>query len=230
MISIALTSRIVFFLYDYRGSDFRTDYSKLGVLCAIFPDVPVLAMTATANQQDRNGIKESLGLKKCKYIIGNPDRKNIFYEKCFRHGQGVESIKGILNPIVINLLEDKINYPLTVIYIPLKRRGFAYKLFESVLGSTQYFPEGSSKIPENRLFAQFHASQTKQMKEQILQQLCSTATTVRVIFATVAMGMCRRTIYTQCNPYWSTVQRQGILPGDWESRKGWQTCKGHFAL
>jgi superfamily II DNA helicase RecQ len=172
-----------------RGCDFRPDYSKLGVLCAIYPDVPVLAMTATANVQDRKYIIESLGLKKCKTVIGNPDRKNIFYKKLFRKGQDLEAIEGILKPVALNLLKDTIQYPLTVIYVPLKWCGFAYKLFESVLGSFQYFPKNSSEIPENRLFAQFHASQTKAMKEQILAQLCSSVSTVRVIFATVAIGM-----------------------------------------
>lgn len=176
-------------MLDNRGSDFRPDYSKLGVLCAIYPDVPVLAMTATANQQDRKYIVESLGLKKCRNVIGNPDRKNIFYEKVFRLGQDLEAMEHILRPIALKLLNDKIQYPLTVIYVPLKWCGFAYKLFESVLGSFQYYPQDSSEIPENRLFAQFHASQTKQMKEQILCNLCSSVSIVRVIFATVAIGM-----------------------------------------
>ncbi|CAB4001574.1 Hypothetical predicted protein, partial [Paramuricea clavata] len=87
------------------------------------------------------------------------------------------------------LLKDRTDYPLTVIYIPLRWCGYAYKLFESLLGIKQYYPDGALEIPENRLFAQFHASQTKQMKEQILRQLCSGTSTVRVIFATVAMGM-----------------------------------------
>ncbi len=128
---------------SYRGSDFRTDYGKLGVLCAIFPDVPVLAMTATANHKDMECIKDSLGLKKCKYVIGKPDRKNIFYDKVFRCGQDIDSIEGILRPIVKGLLKEKNNYPLTVIYISLKWCGFAYKLFEYVLGIKQYYPEGS---------------------------------------------------------------------------------------
>lgn len=181
---------LIYILYVYyRGGDFRKDYSKLGVLCAIFPDVPILAMTATANLMDRKGIMESLGLKNCKQVIGNPDRQNIFYQKCFRHGEDIESIQNILNAIAIKLMKSQINYPLTVIYIPLKWCGFAYKLFEFVLGKNQYYPEGSPEIPENRLFAQFHASQTKQMKEQILQQICSARSIVRVVFATVAMGM-----------------------------------------
>ena len=59
----------------------------------------------------------------------------------------------------------------------------------TVLEDKQYFPVGSDKIPSNRLFAQFHAPQTSQMKDEILMQLCSVRSTVRVIFATVAMGM-----------------------------------------
>ena len=138
-------------------------------------------MTATANHQDMEGIKNSLGLKKCKYVIGNPDRMNIYYEKFFRHGQDIDAIESILRPIAEGLLEEKIGYPLTIIYIGLKWCGFAYKLFEYVMGIKQYYPEGSLQIPANRLFAQFTASQTNQMKEQIPHQLLSTTITVRVI-------------------------------------------------
>ena len=41
----------------------------------------------------------------------------------------------------------------------------------------------------NHLFAQFHAAKTTQMKEEILKQLCSQTSIVRVVFATVAIGM-----------------------------------------
>ena len=146
-------------------------------------------MTATANQQDRKYIMESLGLKQCQNIVGDLNRKNILYKKVFRQGQDLDAFEGILRPIAMNLLEYKIQHPLTIIYLPLKWCGFAYKLFESVLGSLQYYPPGLLQIPENRLFAQFHASQTKQMKDQILRHICSPVSIVRVIFATVAIGM-----------------------------------------
>jgi superfamily II DNA helicase RecQ len=67
----------------YRASDFRKDYGKLCALCALFPDVPCLAMTATASQTDMEAIKDSLGLKKCVFVVANPDRKNIYYEQSF---------------------------------------------------------------------------------------------------------------------------------------------------
>ena len=65
----------------------------------------------------------------------------------------------------------------------------AYKLFEHILGTEQYFSPGSPSIPSNRLFAQFHAPQTTEMKEKILKQLCSGEGVIRVAFATVAIGM-----------------------------------------
>ena len=146
-------------------------------------------MTATASHADMKFIQESLGLKNCKVVVGNPDRANICYEKVFRQGDDAESIQTILMPIAKGLLHKNIDYPLTVSYISLKLCGFAYRLFENVLENKQYFLVGSDKIPSNRLFAQFHAPQTSQMKGEILMQLCSVRSTVRVIFATVAMGM-----------------------------------------
>ena len=73
--------------------------------------------------------------------------------------------------------------------MPLRWCGFAYKYFERQLGEEQYFPSDADAKPENRLFAQCHAPQTTAMKQQILKELSSSASKVRLIFATVAMGM-----------------------------------------
>ena len=48
---------------------------------------------------------------------------------------------------------------------------------------------GCLAIPENRLLAQFHSPQTKEMKDEVLKQLCSTHSFKRVVFATVALEM-----------------------------------------
>ena len=52
------------------------------VVCSLFPDVPVVAMTATASLSDVNKIEGSLGLKECKHVIGNPNQPNIVMERC----------------------------------------------------------------------------------------------------------------------------------------------------
>ena len=78
------------------NKDFRVDYSNLLVLCASFPNVPVVAMTATATNSDREAIKRSLDIKDCCEIVGNPDQTNITYEKHVRVGSDVDSLLSIL--------------------------------------------------------------------------------------------------------------------------------------
>lgn len=81
------------------------------------------------------------------------------------------------------------DYPITIVYLPLKWCGFAYALFSSILLKQQYYPENAPALPQYRLFGQFHAPQTDEMKEEILHQLTSSNSVIRVVFATVAMGM-----------------------------------------
>ena len=173
----------------FRGDDFRKDYSRLSMLCANFPSVPVLALTATASKSDVAQIKESLNLKNPLEVIATPNRTNVFYDKVLREGEDVDFFIELLTPIVEQLGEKTVTYPLTVLYLPLKWCGFAFKYFEKHLGDKQYFPAAVDQLPENIMFAQFHAPQTKAMKEQILKELASPTSKVRVIFATVAMGM-----------------------------------------
>ncbi|XP_068692465.1 ATP-dependent DNA helicase Q1-like [Montipora foliosa] len=171
------------------GDDFRKDYSHLGMLCAIFPNVPVVALTATASKTDISTIKKSLTLRNPLEVIGNPNRPNIYYKKVFREGEDVDFFEELLAPIAHDLKVKTVNYPITIMYLPLRWCGFAFKFFEKRLGNKQYYPSNAKQSPENRLFAQYHAPQTSTMKDQILKELSSSVSKVRVVFATVAMGM-----------------------------------------
>ena len=68
----------------------------------------------------------------------------------------------------MGLMDLNVDYPLTIIYMPLRWCGFTYRFFEFVLGHNQYYQEDVPAIPENRLFAQFRAAQTTQMENEIL--------------------------------------------------------------
>ena len=59
-------------------------------MCATFPSVPVVALTATVSRSDVAFIKQSLNLKTSFEIIANPNRRNIFYENVFRKGEYVD--------------------------------------------------------------------------------------------------------------------------------------------
>ena len=131
-----------------RGKDFRQDYSRLKMVCALFPSVPLLALTATANKQDRKEIREVLGLSDCVDITVSPDRKNIFYEKYFRKGSDAESIESILKPLAESLLSLRADHPITIVNLPLKWCGSAYALFSSILLRKQYYPENAPPLSQ----------------------------------------------------------------------------------
>jgi superfamily II DNA helicase RecQ len=139
-------------LFD-RGFDFRKDYSNLAMLCATFPTSPVVALTATASKADIVAIKESLNLRSPVEITVNPDRPNIFYKKIFRKGKDLELFEELLHNIATELKKNKLDYPLTIMYLQLKWCGFAFKYLSKHLGNEQYYPKNAEPIPENRLFA-----------------------------------------------------------------------------
>ncbi|PIQ30468.1 MAG: DNA helicase RecQ [Zetaproteobacteria bacterium CG_4_9_14_3_um_filter_49_83] len=61
------------------GHDFRPEYVRLGELRDIMPDVPMIALTATADEHTREDIAERLKLTKAKRFISSFDRPNIRY-------------------------------------------------------------------------------------------------------------------------------------------------------
>lgn len=61
------------------GHEFRKDYTRLGELKLKFPDVPVIALTATADSKTRTDIAEQLGMKSPAIFVSSFDRPNIKY-------------------------------------------------------------------------------------------------------------------------------------------------------
>ena len=61
------------------GHDFRPEYVQLGRLRDLFPDVPLIALTATADDQTRADIIGRLGLERAASFVAGFDRPNIRY-------------------------------------------------------------------------------------------------------------------------------------------------------
>jgi ATP-dependent DNA helicase RecQ len=61
------------------GHDFRPEYSKLGRLRQLFPDIPLIALTATAETHTRKDILTRLRLNPSRCFVSGFDRPNIRY-------------------------------------------------------------------------------------------------------------------------------------------------------
>lgn len=61
------------------GHDFRPEYVQLGRLRQLFPEIPLIALTATADAQTRSDIVNQLGLVQAHQYLAGFDRPNIRY-------------------------------------------------------------------------------------------------------------------------------------------------------
>jgi ATP-dependent DNA helicase RecQ len=72
------------------GHDFRPEYIQLGRLRALFPEIPLIALTATAENQTRADILARLNLQEANSYIAGFDRPNIRYTVMDKLKPGVQ--------------------------------------------------------------------------------------------------------------------------------------------
>ena len=80
------------------GHDFRPDYRALAELRDLFPQTPIMALTATATERVQRDIVEQLRLQDCRRFVSGFDRPNLTYR--------VEPGAGAWDAL-LGLLEDR---------------------------------------------------------------------------------------------------------------------------
>ena len=133
----------------------------------------------------RLDICRKLELSAYKFVFTSPDRRNIYYEAFPR-----SDIEADLLSIATDLKSNKIKMPRIIIYCrSLNLCADLYCFFLEQLGNDSYFPPDSCKISNNRLFGMYHATTALHNKEVIMESMQKADGVVRIVFATVALGM-----------------------------------------
>lgn len=147
------------------GHDFRPEYAQLGVLRQYFPNVPIMALTATADKLTREDILTQLQLHQPHVFIASFDRPNI--SLAVKRGYKTkEKIAFILNFIKARPLDSGIIYCLS------------RKTTENV--ATELRAKGISALA-------YHAMLSPRERNNAQEQFKNDA--VQVVCATVAFGM-----------------------------------------
>jgi ATP-dependent DNA helicase RecQ len=78
------------------GHDFRQEYRQLSQIRQQFPQVPVLALTATATERVRQDIIEQLQLRQPQLYLGSFNRPNLHYEVRPKHKHTYSDLVGFI--------------------------------------------------------------------------------------------------------------------------------------
>lgn len=74
------------------GHDFRPDYNRLGVLRSEYPGVPLMALTATANEKVVNDAIRALGMRNEHRYVSSFNRPNLRYEVRKKDAKTIDAV------------------------------------------------------------------------------------------------------------------------------------------
>lgn len=144
------------------GHDFRPDYLFLNALKSKFPDTPLIALTASADELTRKDIVKQLNLQQPAVLVSSFNRPNISYRV-----QPKQNVTSHIIQYIQKHADDS-----GIIYC-LSRKGTE---------------ELAEKLKENNIDAHYyHAGMSAQERSEVQDQFIKDR--IRIIVATIAFGM-----------------------------------------
>ena len=146
----------------------------------------MVALTATVTDSVRCSIIKCLNMKDCSVVSESPNKSNIFYavKRCSRNFE--DDFADIVKDIADNAVRAR---RLIVYCRSLDMCANLYAHFHLMLGDKSYYPPGSPALSDHQLFGMYHSKTPQHNKDVIIKSLTEPEGVVRVVFATMALGM-----------------------------------------
>ncbi|XP_026809821.1 Bloom syndrome protein homolog [Rhopalosiphum maidis] len=147
------------------GHDFRPDYKRLGEFRKKYPDVPIMALTATATPRVREDVLHQLQISGTKLFLSSFNRPNLLYKVVPKKGKSAMAE-------IANLIKEKYR----------NQSGIIYCLSRNECDTTATFMcnEGIKAIS-------YHAGLTDPKRNDV--QMKWITNKVNLVCATIAFGM-----------------------------------------
>ncbi|KAM0935298.1 putative DNA helicase [Dioscorea sansibarensis] len=150
------------------GHDFRPEYKNLGILKIQFPNVPLIALTATATYKVQADLMDMLHIPKCIKFVSTVNRANLFYKV---------HEKPSIGKVLIDEIADYIKGS-----YPKKESGIVYCF------SRKECEQVAKELREHGISADYyHADMDVTAREKV--HLRWSSNKLQVIVGTVAFGM-----------------------------------------
>ncbi|XP_068676508.1 ATP-dependent DNA helicase RecQ-like [Montipora foliosa] len=166
---------------------FRVWFSRLHELRSLLPEIPFIALTATATSDTRVAIFESLLFSDPHMVIDSPNKDNISY--VVHYMKKNSSLSDYFRWIADEVIEHGIGATRTIIYCQtIKQCAVVYTTLKMLLGEHIY-EDPASRDARRVLLEMLHSCSPICNKGNILESFQSEGGCVRILVATIAFGM-----------------------------------------
>ncbi|XP_060586522.1 ATP-dependent DNA helicase RecQ-like [Ruditapes philippinarum] len=164
------------------GQEFRTAFSKLRTLPAIFENIPFLALSGTLTRKQMKKLPELLSLKNPVIVQDSPDRSNIFLEKVvkIKSTDSMEIYEDIFKKECESLHRSPTTYPITLMFMPLYYISISAAYLKHLFGTVDITTSS---------YAVLYSRQDKTVIQTTIEDLRSEKPRIRLVLTSSVAGM-----------------------------------------